>query len=1261
MNSWQKTLAIMGLWLSFFIFAGSVTSSSLTYAAGEIGTHLGEGDPTAQAMIMDFLGSRVRDDSKAGFPVTIQVYVDNTNQGTLQSLAAAARRNGFFPIVRVDHVCKPAGPANATQFVGWIREAFGDDVVIAWGNEVNNEAVECPTPENFWAGLSQVKNRVGPSALDFYNPIFPAELFVAGGNKFGGYNGFKHYFANAYGCIGTDKDGCNPVVTDTQNIGFELPKSLGSYYMTEFSLSPGDGSENNNAPDTDLRKVVEFIESRAAETGAQKITPLIRNVCGAGSRWLIYVSETVSRTGESEVYTADGTKIDIDTCSAAQTEGDYFLYPIPGLYEIDKALRTREHIIAGLANQGYQAQCLSPEIRIDALIDSLPGYLYNDPIIGAKDTLQAGLTQNTDFSSSKIPAWRLDGDHEIQLVNSLETLFGYIDPGTEKDNNKIKSGFEGAPIYRQLSLHQQCVYQSRILDTNRNMCNKLANPGPDSCPLNKQIQGSNYDILSLQAAMEKRIQPLIGQFSSEPNPRESARNQVCRELVETTKPTDPIRVALHNTPLYISNAYRLGFLVLSAELVGKPTGLDDEKPFRFMRPSTEPERQVEPHHEIRIFAFRIPDIGMNRDPNSDIYYKDPIELTRDRYLTEKEQLSNAERYDQARFTKNTYSDPDRMDVPIRCEGKEIYCAGGIPENPVTLAFAQFVNDYLRSPSNIKNPDVESITNPANQSNPDLSYCRLDPEEIPYQDISRIFSSGKIYDTEGRVFVDGQDIYENLQDNWVSQSYPIEFSEDKEVPEGESLLDWPFNFDQEAKIRSDTPGQAGSTRETMKLHAYLIIPQGFQLGVTEEVLAGRFMDAVTKEQFFAAFDKDADDSNPFGKLIQYFSISGVAQSVSTFAQTTRRIVDTVNPVGCVDPSLITPGSPQEPCTVYNLMIRNQSEQNDHAPRIHGGILGEVILVMQKYANHNDKLAWRYINSCKTIEQYILGTCEGLDAEGGGIKDDDKTDKDSLAAVAKCDGGARMTTGEKAIHMYSRASLNDGNSCTAFVNGANYTSYAAFKEIEDLKTRGLGTALGLQQLESELASRFQQENFHLVERWRDPTDLPTGNAQQYCQNLYSYVACVYPDTLIQNTVNEEGKWDTNGSETACEYVVRKAQSAGVSPRFALAMWGEESGFSHYRDAFAFGITVGTTEAKTHVGQQLQMFLNTINNEKYNNPEEVIRGGVPRSLEGQGPTGVNSYHNFLERYANEVEGSNQFCNNPNFPARLKQFHYFLGRESR
>lgn len=1250
MNPWQKTLAIMGLWLSFFIFAGSIAFVSQIHAAGEIGSHLGEGDPTTQAMIMDFLGSRVREDAKAGFPVTIQVYVDNTNQGTLQSLAAAARRNGFFPIVRIDHVCKPAGPANATQFVGWVREAFGDNVVIAWGNEVNNKDVECPEPNAFWSGLSSIRNLVGPSALDFYNPIFPAAPMATDGR----YGGSPYYFANAYGCIGTDKDSCNPADTDTQNIGFDLPKSLGSYYMTEFSLSPGDGSPNNNAPDTDLRKVVEFIESRAAETGAEKITPLIRNVCGAGSTWLLFVSETVSRTGSSEVYTADGTKIDIDTCSAAQTEGEYFLYPIPGLYEIDEALRTRGHIIDGLTNQGYQAQCLSPEIRIDALIDSLPDYLYNDPHIGANDILQAGLTQNTDFSSSKFPAWRLDGDHDIQIVNSLETLFGYIDPGSERESNKLNSGFEGAPIYRQLTLHQQCVYQSRILDTNRNMCNKLANPGPDSCPLNKQIQNSDYDILSLQAAMEERIQPLLGQFSSESNPRESARNQVCRELIKTTEPTDPIRVALHNTPLYISDAYRLGFLVLSAELVGKPTGLDDEKPFRFMRPRTEPERQVEPHHEIRIFAFRIPDIGMNRDPESDIYYQDPLELTRNRYLTEREQLAYAEKYDQARFTENRYNDPDRMDVPIRCEGPEIYCAGGPPENPVTLAFAQFVNDYLRSPSNIKNPDVEAITNPANPSNPDLSYCRLDPEEIPYQNISRIFSSGELFETDGRIFEGDQDIYENLQDNWVSQSYPIEFSGDKEVPEGESLLDWPFDFDQEAKIRSDTPGQAGSTRETMKLHAYLIIPQGFQLGVTEEVLAGRFMDAVTKEQFFAAFERDVDDSNPFGKLIQYFSMSGVAQSISTFAQTTRRVVDTVNPVGCVDPSLLTEGSTQEPCTVYNLMIRNQSEQNDHAPRIHGGILGEVILAMEKYANHHDKLAWRYINSCETIEQYILGTCEGLDGESGGDRDDDETDGTELRAVAQCDGGPRMTSGERSIYMYSRASMNTGGTCTAFVSGPNYSSYATFKEIEDLKERGLGTPLGLQQLESELADRLQRENYHLIERWRDPTDLPTGNAKQYCENLYSYIACSeYKNSLIQNNVNEDGQWDSNGNETACEYVVRRAQSAGISPRFALAMWGEESGFSHYRDAFAFGIV---SQPALDLNKQVSSFIATVNNQTYlQNPNAHSNQG--NSVHGA----ASNYLDFLEQYSGDVRGSNQFCNNPNFPARLKQFHYFLGRESR
>jgi hypothetical protein len=1253
--------AVLATLLAFF---STILAPNQVFASGEIGTHLGEGDVSSQIMIMDFLESRIKDEIKSAFPVTIQVYISDTTQGDLQALAASVRRNGFFPIIRVNKVCTPAGVDDSTQFIGWIQEAFGNEVVIAWGNEVNNQVVECPNSELYWAGLSKVQNSVGPGSLDFYNSLFPAQPFAER------YSNYSYYFANAYGCIESPTqrftaDTCDPLATESHLNGFPPPINSSTFYLTEFSLSPNDGVPNNNAPDTNLRKVADFIESQASLTGAEKITPLVRNVCGIGSKWLIFVSKTASRSGETEVYTADGTKIDIDSCASAQPEGDYYLYPIPGLYEIDNGPLNKEKIIDGLLNQGYQAQCLSPEIKIDALIDSLPDYLYDSRFIGVDETLEARLTQKTDFSASKIPGWRLDGDHKIQVINSLETLFGYQNPSlqedldTQRESNNNQENFYSAPIYRRTSLADQCVYQSRILDVIKNMCNKLANPGPDSCPLNKKIQGSSYDLFNLQAAMDEKIQAVIGQHADAPNPRESARSAVCQDLTQNTSFDDPIRLALKNTPLYLANAYRLGFLVMSAELAGKPTGLDDQAPFRFMRSQTQEELLVEPKHEVRIFAFRMPDIGTNRDPSSDIYYQDPIELVRDSFVDKASQNFYQEQYDKVRFEPNNFGDPI-----IKCEGNGYLCTGETTENPVVLAFVDFVNKYLKPPDQIKNTFSSSSQTLLAQTGAGTDFCQLESQDLPYQKIQQIFSSATISETEGKIYQGDQDIYENLQEHGVSQTFPITESSENQSDQStenqsnqptenqpdESTGDRSFDFIQEAKIRKETPGQAGLTQETVKINAYLIVPQGYQLGLTEDVLAGRFMEYNLKNEFFDAFNKPNEEANSFGKLKQYFSIEGVSQNILTFAQTTKRVVDTFNPIGCVDPNFLTANSVEPPCTVYSLMIRNNSNQNDHAPRLHGGILSEVLLNLQKSFEPIEQEGWSYLSSCETIEQFILGSCEGLEEGGGAVEN--KADQE-IKPVAQCDKGSRITTGENSIHLYSNAALEQNKTCSAFASNENYSSYSTFKTIHDLKSQGLGTDLGLSALQSELESRLLNENYHVVERWRDPTDLPTGNPQAYCENLYSYVACTYPNSLIQNKVNNNGEWDNNGTETACEYVVRMAQSAGVSPRFALSMWGEESGFSHYQDAFAFGIT---SQPALELNKQVSSFLATVNNQSY------LQNSAAHSNKAGNIFGNSAnYLDFLEQYAGEKRGSNQFCNNPNFPARLKQFYYYLNKESR
>ena len=78
----------------------------------------------------------------------------------------------------------------------------------------------------------------------------------------------------------------------------------------------------------------------------------------------------------------------------------------------------------------------------------------------------------------------------------------------------------------------------------------------------------------------------------------------------------------------------------------------------------------------------------------------------------------------------------------------------------------------------------------------------------------------------------------------------------------------------------------------------------------------------------------------------------------------------------------------------------------------------------------------------------------------------------------------------------------------------------------------------------------------------------------------------------------------------------------------MWGEESGFSHYRVA-DFGVI---SQPSQDLAAQVSGFVNTVNN-------------------------YSSYLSFLEAYSGEERGSNLFCNNSAFPARVSTFYDYLG----
>lgn len=1254
--------------LSFGFFA---LFSPVLANAQVIGTHLGQGDINAQAEILEFLSTKVKDPKN--FPVTLMIEVTNSAE-QIQTLASKVNAYGFQPIVRINLVCGPAGISNGRTTVEAVRNSFGEGVAIVWGNEINNNT-ECADLGTFASGFANVRNllagfpgAIGPAALDFYHPNSAAELLSQNAGITASYTGAQVYFSNSYGCQGETKDSCNPATTNTQQVGYKDPQGRGGigYYMTEFSLSPAN--RDDNAPDADLKKVVEFIETRAAETGAKAVTPLIRNVCNKDGDWLLFVSKSQSKSGDSEVYTFTKSKVSIENCSSTNKD-PYYLYPIPALYEeFGNDDEKKQALISQLNQQGYQAQCLSPEISINAVVNAIQDpSLYSQ--VGANEILETDLTYDVNFTDAKVPGWRLDGDFDLTVVNSLETLFGFR-KGAETLLPSSNNAMQEAIVYRSLGLIDQCMQQSKTLDTVRTMCNKLENP--DACALNSTIEvdDAEFELFALYQEMNNRINV---QMSSLPGmDREKARKKVCEAIqpqanVRVSDSEQNFRTALSKVPLFMSKAYRLGFLVMSIEQKNPEGIVDDLKPFKFLRKNDAGQFTK---HDVRVFTFKIPDIGTNKDINSDIYYADALDITRNTILSKEQQDLLEENYRTLITAENIYT--DSANVPILCESeKSPYC-----KLPGVQALVEYVNTYLRPQSLVKPPYLdeklfvqdtpqsgatalaqvgisENMPNKINQieldkllTDPKFEECSVGPDELPYQEILEIFSSGEITEgSDGQIFSGENDLYEGAQKSGISQSFPS-------GTEGDP---GPFSFLSQAKARKSNELAPAFTEtneeEKIKIKSYLVVPQGYYLGATEDALAGRFLSADQKKAMIESMKPNPINPNAERSVSKFFAIDGLGQKIQETIIQGRTIVELGNPVNCV-----APGTPslngtttelgttedgqsneseeapvatnQRTCNTIELAIKHAISPGNVMPRIHGGLLGEFYLTMQKSLLAVDSEAWEYMNSCQTIEELIKGTCQG-----GSVKDPKAlaTANSELLAVAQCvPGSGRITSGETAMHFPNR----NNPVCNAFVSSKEYGSYAITPEDE--------SALSLV---DNLGS-----NFHYIPKWKDPTDLPFGSAKEFCEKIYSFAACTFPGALVQNPVDENGRWDKSGTKTACEYVVEKAQASGVSPRFAMAIWGEESGFSNYRNAFAFGVV---SQPELDLEKQVTTFLNTVTNESYQNTS-----GNHSSAGIHGEASV--YLNFLERYSGEKPGSNQFCTNKFFPGQVKTYYDFLSEQT-
>lgn len=643
----MKKFALTCLAVLFFAFAFfSASHSSVAHAQQGgplVGTHLGEGDIPFQIEIIKMLKEKGAED---GFPITAMVNMD-AKPDEIQRLGRAAQEANFFTIVRINSPC--SGVVNPA-IMQVIKDAFGPNSVIEFGNEVNNHN-ECPEWANYRSNLALLEGQlksglVGPSVLDFYNSVDLASDFLDFLNKQSQdmyYANSQYTFANGYGCMepGATTETCDPVATTTYDIAYAPLKAKGKpYYLTEFSLGPTSNK--------DLNKVKTFIETHAEKTGAIKITPLVFNVCNSQGVWLIYL--------HGEFYTNKGTKVNPDSCTS--DKAPFYLEPF-------KSLLTEEpnstDVFNELKSKHYRPVCVaswefSPEVKADDIEKAL--------LEGQSRTVDGSLDIKDNVPT---PYLRL-----AENVGGFASLENYLGT-TQQDlrGEDVSDSIVGGPVYKMHTGAQRCEQQVQLLEKIREKCNQLQDPS--ECALDEQLPDSNYTPTQLL--------------------NEIQGSGVSCERLESTLETDltaheqEIRTALRQTELIMNKFYKLGFIIfiIEQETEASSGGLISalSKAFNFLEAKAPASKQ-----QMIVVSTKLPSTLTEEIEAETTSYKDSLHQTASMLTPFAQQQQQKEETDQFYTTGRAPNAPGPNFVDCNSED----CG-----KPLNQALENLTEQYLDNP------------------------------------------------------------------------------------------------------------------------------------------------------------------------------------------------------------------------------------------------------------------------------------------------------------------------------------------------------------------------------------------------------------------------------------------------------------------------------------------------------------------------------------------------------------------------------------
>lgn len=657
----------------------------------------------------------------------------------------------------------------------------------------------------------------------------------------------------------------------------------------------------------------------------------------------------------------------------------FYIHPINGIHPESLQGRRVSATRADLAAQGYETYCAanSTSISLDYNTEDIINDFINQNPNGVELRLES--RYSVDATGAQVSLFR-DTNEKRYFGASIEEFFSFKDVYKEEETQREVST---APINSLLSQDQRCATAISILKDAQLMCERLTDPSVCAL-LTREIPTTSFNVGRLleevliyfpeyrdggiRRGCNAFFDPayaacLTGEYSS----------SQCYELLQPYTVKDEngeyignyaaklplgqvsmgeyeeMKQALANTPLNLERSYRLAFLVASIE------NKSIAEAFNFF--SLLPE--ANPKHEVLVVAFKIPDILTNKgggEASGHTFFTDAASLTRNilvpRAFNRSEDPLNPG-FDKESRNRRTEVGQAAANANQQSEGSEVYCVNGTGDTDDELA-------ALSGSPACKDVLGKAIVDLINGQSPSCENMQSEP-------VREILESAQIIppaaDDPTRMFNPdyglGTDVLNYLFRGSTNETIHRASNEDN-----------PFQ-----SILNIVKPSWNNPKTSAEVNFYLVYPVGYELDSVTNVLKHTFL---TKNQVALVENNDTVSrfqTQGFGTSFAGGSASHTfpQQDLSKCEETTVLVTEEVLPNGDVIPIDPPYEEIRRDCTEEFTITAN--EEGNGGLSILGAHLGYWMRTVQKSLNTYYGLAWAYIDSCKTTEEFLTGSCAG----------------------------------------------------------------------------------------------------------------------------------------------------------------------------------------------------------------------------------------------------------------------------------------------